>query len=168
MAIIELAHVKLLGGISVSDTSLRQNMQKVTEVIEGYNHLKNLFYVEVEDPSVLYVIGAWQSQEQHHSAPDYRGEGPKLEKWARDEGPPSENEGEFLRITRLGRCIRIYSVVEEYVDLDNKVYNFRPPWLYLLLLTLLPLLLPILLPLLLPISSAFALTTKISHSSTKF
>ena len=65
MAIIELAHVKLLGGISVSDSSLRQNMQKVTEVIEGYNHLKNLFYVEVEDPSVLYVIGAWQSQEQH-------------------------------------------------------------------------------------------------------
>src|SRR5450432_3629407 len=65
MAIIELAHVKLLGGISVSDTSLQQNMQKVTEVIEGYNHLKNLFYVEVEDPSVLYVIGAWQSQEQH-------------------------------------------------------------------------------------------------------
>jgi hypothetical protein len=65
MAIIELAHVKLLGGISISDPFLRQNMQKVTEVIEGYNHLKNLFYVEVEDPSILYVIGAWESQEQH-------------------------------------------------------------------------------------------------------
>jgi hypothetical protein len=65
MAIIELAHVKLLGGISISDPSLRQNMQKVTDVIEGYNHLRNLFYVEVEDPSILYVIGAWESQEQH-------------------------------------------------------------------------------------------------------
>ena len=49
----------------MSDPSLRQNMQKVTEVIEGYNHLKNLFYVEVEDPSILYVIGAWESQAQH-------------------------------------------------------------------------------------------------------
>lgn len=65
MVIIELAHVNLLDGIKTSDPSLRQNMQKVTEVIEGYNHLKNLFYVEVEDPSVLYVIGAWESREQH-------------------------------------------------------------------------------------------------------
>ena len=65
MAIIELAHVKLLGGISISDSRLRQNMQQVTEVIEGYNHLKNLFYIEVEDPSILYVIGAWESQQQH-------------------------------------------------------------------------------------------------------
>jgi hypothetical protein len=110
------------------------------------------------------------------SAPDYRGEGPKLEKWARDEGPPSEGEGEFLKITRLGRCIRIYGVVEEYVDSDSKVYNFRPPWLYLLLLTSLPLLLPILLPLLLlillplllPISSTFTLTAEVSYSSIKF
>jgi hypothetical protein len=110
------------------------------------------------------------------SAPDYRGEGPKLEKWARDEGPPSEGEGEFLRITRLGRCIRMYGVAEECVDSDSKVYNFRPPWPCLLLLTslplslsiLLPLLLPILLSLLLPISSAFALTTEVSYSSTKF
>jgi hypothetical protein len=67
MAIIEIAHVKLLGGISISDPGLRQNMQKVTEVIEGYNHLRNLFYVEVEDPSILYVIGAWESQEQHQN-----------------------------------------------------------------------------------------------------
>jgi hypothetical protein len=65
MAIIELAHVKLLGGISTSDPGLRQNMQKVTDVIEGYNHLKTLFYVEVEDPSILYVVGAWESQDQH-------------------------------------------------------------------------------------------------------
>jgi len=67
MAIIELVHIKLLGGISISHPSLRQNMQKVTQVIEAYNHLRNLFYVEVEDPSILYVIGAWESQEQHQS-----------------------------------------------------------------------------------------------------
>jgi hypothetical protein len=110
------------------------------------------------------------------SAPDYRGEGPKLEKWARDEGPPSEDEGEFLRITRLGRYIRIYNIAEKYINSDNKIYNFRPSWPCLLLLILLPLLLPILLPLSLPIllslllsiSSAFALTIKVSYSFIKF
>jgi hypothetical protein len=114
-------------------------------------------------------VSFWLSQsESSFSAPNYRGEGPKLEKWARDEDPPSEDEGEFLRITRLERCIRIYSIIKEYINSDSKIYNFRPPWPYLLLLILLPLLLPILLPLLLPISSAFALTTKISYSFIKF
>ena len=118
------------------------------------------------------------------SAPDYRGEGPKPEKWARSEGPPSEGEGEFLRITRLGRCIRMYGVAEERVDSDDKVYNFRSPWPCLLLLTSLPLSLPVSLPLSLPvslpvslsvslpislpISSAFAFAAQVSHSSIKF
>jgi hypothetical protein len=65
MAIIEFVHVKLVGGLTVSDPVLRQNMQKVTKVIEDYNHLRTLLYVEVDNPSVLYVIGAWESQEQH-------------------------------------------------------------------------------------------------------
>jgi hypothetical protein len=65
MAIIEFVHLKLVGGLTVSDPVLRQNMQKITEVIEGYNHLRTLLYVEVDNPSVLYVIGAWESQEQH-------------------------------------------------------------------------------------------------------
>jgi hypothetical protein len=65
MAIIEFVHVKLVGGLTVSDPVLRQNMQKVTEVIEGYNHLRTLLYAEVDNPSALYVIGAWESQEQH-------------------------------------------------------------------------------------------------------
>ena len=43
------------------------------------------------------------------SAPDYRG------------------EGEYLRITRLGRGIRIYNVAEKCIDLDSKIYDFGSP-----------------------------------------
>jgi hypothetical protein len=67
MGIIEFAHVKLVGGLTVSDPLLRQNMQKIIEVVGAYKHLETLFYVEVDNPSVLYVIGAWESQEQHQN-----------------------------------------------------------------------------------------------------
>jgi len=89
------------------------------------------------------------------SAPDYRGEGPKLEKCPRSEGPRGEGEGESLRITRLGRGIRM-GVAEKCVDSDSKIYNFGSPWPRPLLSTSLP------------ISSAFALAARASHSSTKF
>jgi hypothetical protein len=90
------------------------------------------------------------------SAPDYRGEGPKLEKCPRSEGPRGEDEGESLRITRLGRGIRIYSIAEKCVNSDSKIYNFGSLWPRLLLLILLS------------ISSAFALAARASYSSTKF
>jgi hypothetical protein len=44
------------------------------------------------------------------SDPSYRGEGLKLERSPRDEDPRDEGEGESLRITRLGRGTRIYTI----------------------------------------------------------
>ena len=61
------------------------------------------------------------------SDPSYRGEGLKLEKGPRSEGPRDEGEGESLRITRLGRGTRIYSVAEKSIDSDSKIYNFGSP-----------------------------------------
>jgi hypothetical protein len=44
-----------------------------------------------------------QGTVRRSSDPSYRGEGLKLERSPRDEGPRDEGEGESLRITRLGR-----------------------------------------------------------------
>jgi hypothetical protein len=66
MTIIELARCKLLNNIQISDPLLHRNLAKVSQVIQEYNHLPpTLFYPEVQDPSIFYVIGSWQSQEQH-------------------------------------------------------------------------------------------------------
>jgi hypothetical protein len=111
--------------------------------------------VRAENQSLVKHVNQDSMGVEPGSAPDYRGEGPKLEKCPRSEGPRGEGEGESLRITRLGRGIRIYSITEKCVDLDSKIYNFGSPWPRLLLLTLLP------------ISSAFALTARVSYSSTK-
>jgi hypothetical protein len=97
----------------------------------------------------------WNDQSLLSSAPNYRGEGPKLEKCPRSEGPRREGEGESLRITRLGRGIRMYGVAEKCVDLNNKIYNFGSPWLRLLLSTYclsLPLSLLLLKQVILPLS----------------
>jgi hypothetical protein len=51
------------------------------------------------------------------SAPDYQGEGPKLEKCPRSEGPHGEGEGESVIITRLGRGIRMYDVADVLIQI---------------------------------------------------
>lgn len=66
MTIIELARCKLLNNTQISNPLLHQNLAKVAQVIQEYNHLPpTLFYAEVEDPSIFYVIGSWKTQEQH-------------------------------------------------------------------------------------------------------
>jgi len=85
----------------------------------------------LSSPDPWFLCGerkvSWERIASAVSAPNYRGEGPKLEKCPRSEGPRGEGEGESLRITRLGRGIRMYSVAEKCVDSNSKIYNFGSP-----------------------------------------
>ncbi|KIW53788.1 hypothetical protein PV05_06201 [Exophiala xenobiotica] len=65
MAIIELAHISLKNGLTASDPTLKKNLQEVKRVIEEYSKLQTLFYTRIDDPTNMFVIGAWESKDQH-------------------------------------------------------------------------------------------------------
>ncbi|KAK5049858.1 hypothetical protein LTR84_003976 [Exophiala bonariae] len=65
MAVIELAHVQLKDGITASDPDLLKNLKEVKRVIEDYSGLPTLFFEQIDDPSVIFVVGAWPSKEKH-------------------------------------------------------------------------------------------------------
>lgn len=65
MAIIELAHISLKNGITASDPALKKNLKEVKRVIEEYSRLQTLFYTQIDDPTNMFVVGAWESKDQH-------------------------------------------------------------------------------------------------------
>lgn len=65
MAIIELAHIQLKDGITASDPDLLKNLKEVKRVIEEYSGLPTLFFEQIDDPTAIFVVGAWPSKEMH-------------------------------------------------------------------------------------------------------
>jgi hypothetical protein len=65
MAIIELAYCSLKNGLTATDAEVKRSLREVKSVIEAYNHLPTVFYTQLDDPSKVFVIGAWESKEQH-------------------------------------------------------------------------------------------------------
>ncbi len=70
MAIIELAHIGLKNGLTATDPELKKNLKEVKRVIEEYSKLQTLFYTQVDDPSTMFVIGAWDSKDHHQNGFD--------------------------------------------------------------------------------------------------
>ena len=65
MTIIELAHIVLKDGLKADDAQLKKNLKEVKRVIEEYSKLQTLFYTQLDDPSTMFVIGAWESKDHH-------------------------------------------------------------------------------------------------------
>ncbi|EXJ91878.1 hypothetical protein A1O3_00428 [Capronia epimyces CBS 606.96] len=65
MAIIEFAHISLKNGLTASDQTLKNNTKEVKRVIEEYSSLPTLFYTQIDEPSIMFVIGAWESKDKH-------------------------------------------------------------------------------------------------------
>ncbi|KAL6249627.1 hypothetical protein RBB50_003480 [Rhinocladiella similis] len=65
MAIIELAHISLKDGVTATDPMLKKNLKEVKRVIEEYSKLITLFYTQVDDPTSMFVIGAWETKDKH-------------------------------------------------------------------------------------------------------
>ncbi|KAJ9617158.1 hypothetical protein H2200_000879 [Cladophialophora chaetospira] len=67
MAIIELAHISLKDGLVATDPALKKNLKEVKRVIEEYSKLETHFVTQVDDPSSMFVIGAWETKEKHQN-----------------------------------------------------------------------------------------------------
>lgn len=65
MAIIELAHCQLKNDITADNPELRKNLKEVKRLIEKYSGLQTLFYSQVDDPTVIFLIAAWESKDKH-------------------------------------------------------------------------------------------------------
>ncbi|KIW12085.1 hypothetical protein PV08_09359 [Exophiala spinifera] len=65
MTIIELARISLKNGVTATDATLKQNLKEVKRVIEEYSKLTTLFYTQIDDATSMFVIGAWETKDQH-------------------------------------------------------------------------------------------------------
>ncbi|EXJ88964.1 hypothetical protein A1O3_02028 [Capronia epimyces CBS 606.96] len=65
MPVTELALLRLLPGIEVSSPALLANLSKAKDVMEGASGHKFQYYHCIEDPSLIFIIGAWASVTFH-------------------------------------------------------------------------------------------------------
>jgi hypothetical protein len=65
MGIIELAQIQLLAGNTANTPLLIENLKQVKKVIEDFSGLPTNFVVDQDDNTILYVIGGWETVDQH-------------------------------------------------------------------------------------------------------
>ena len=65
MAVTELARLRLLAGTEPSTPTLLANLAKAKAVMEEASGFKFHYYHCVEDPNVIFIIGAWPSVQFH-------------------------------------------------------------------------------------------------------
>lgn len=62
MGVTELALLKI---IATTDSALLQNLAHAKQVLESYTQQPFHFFSQIEDPTSIYIIGGWDSPEQH-------------------------------------------------------------------------------------------------------
>jgi len=65
MAITEFAHMTLKHGLTSTDPNIRANLQDMRRIVEKYNNLPVRFFSQIDDPTIMVVLAAWESQAQH-------------------------------------------------------------------------------------------------------
>lgn len=65
MTITELALVRLLPPTTVDDATLRSKLAHAKGVMEKFTGRKFYYLQQTEDPSLIYIIGEWDSLDQH-------------------------------------------------------------------------------------------------------
>jgi hypothetical protein len=67
MAITELALLKLKDGVVLTD-KFKPTLREAQQAMEDYSGQGRKFYYlqQIEDPSCIYVLGEWESLEQHY------------------------------------------------------------------------------------------------------
>ncbi|KAF2463391.1 uncharacterized protein BDR25DRAFT_307829 [Lindgomyces ingoldianus] len=65
MAITEIALLRLLPPTNANDASLCTKLSHAKDVMEKYTGRRFYYLQQVEDPSLLYIIGEWDSLDQH-------------------------------------------------------------------------------------------------------
>jgi hypothetical protein len=65
MTITEIALLRMVLGVTTADANLRSNLAHAKEVMQNYTGNTFYYFQQTEDPSYIYVIGEWQSLDQH-------------------------------------------------------------------------------------------------------
>ncbi|KAH8711869.1 hypothetical protein GQ44DRAFT_752481 [Phaeosphaeriaceae sp. PMI808] len=65
MAITKLALLRLSAGFTLEDTALRAKLANAKKTMEDYTGFTFYFFQQFEDPAYIYVIGEWDSLDQH-------------------------------------------------------------------------------------------------------
>ena len=65
MAVTDIARIRLKANVSVEDTELRRRLLAAKEAMESYTGNTFYFYTQLDDPSLIYIIGRWVSAAQH-------------------------------------------------------------------------------------------------------
>jgi quinol monooxygenase YgiN len=65
MRITEIALLRMLPGINADDANLRTNLAQAKRVMEKYTGNTFYYFQQTEDPSFIYIIGEWESLDQH-------------------------------------------------------------------------------------------------------
>lgn len=65
MTITEIALLRLSSGITVEDATLHANLARAKEVMQDYTGNTFLYLQQTEDPSLIYIIGEWESLDEH-------------------------------------------------------------------------------------------------------
>lgn len=68
MPVTELAILRLAPGVSLSDEEFRAKLLRSKQVMEtalGIHGRRFVYYQDAHDPVVLYLLGDWQSTEEH-------------------------------------------------------------------------------------------------------
>ncbi|KAF1837232.1 hypothetical protein BDW02DRAFT_544447 [Decorospora gaudefroyi] len=65
MPITELALLRLNAGTSLSTPALRSALLHAKSLMQTYTNRSFYYLQQIEDPSLIYVLGEWDSLEQH-------------------------------------------------------------------------------------------------------
>ncbi|KAH7414551.1 hypothetical protein DE146DRAFT_38963 [Phaeosphaeria sp. MPI-PUGE-AT-0046c] len=65
MTITEIALLRLAPGITLGDATLRSNLAHAEEVMQNYTGKTFHYLQQTEDPSCIYIVGEWESLDQH-------------------------------------------------------------------------------------------------------
>jgi heme-degrading monooxygenase HmoA len=65
MTVTELALLRLSPNVTIEDASLRANLLHAKAVMQDYTGRVFYYFQQTEDPTLIYVVGEWDTLDQH-------------------------------------------------------------------------------------------------------
>lgn len=65
MPLTELALLRLKPSITLDISRVRSNLQNAKHAMESFTGYPFYYYSQIEDPTLIYIIGCWESLQQH-------------------------------------------------------------------------------------------------------
>nr|AHG26151.1 dimeric alpha-beta barrel [Shiraia sp. slf14] len=65
MVVTEIALLRLWSGVVIGNADLKSKLAHAKKVMQDYTGRQFYYYQQIEDPSCIYIIGEWESLDQH-------------------------------------------------------------------------------------------------------